>query len=221
MSFVTVSSNRGKLFVEAVLSQDAASVAAQEAEIARRVRGEVNRLRAETETEARTRVEAELRAAMAPEAEALKTAAAALGEAWAQLASPLAQKEQELAGLVTELSFLLARHITGVEVATNPTSLQSLLARLIAEAVAERGPEQTLVLRLNPADHARLSTLIPPETASLLADDKITQGGALVEISAREGDPMAKIEWDATLEGRSESIRAALALPDPNADETP
>lgn len=213
MSFVTVTRGRGKAFVQAVLSQDAASIASQEAEIARRVRLEVSRLRAEAEADARKQGEAQARAALAPDAAALKTALAVLHETWAQLAAPLAQKEQELAGLVTELSFLLAQHITGVEAAANPASLQKLVERLIAEAAAERGPRQTLLIRLNPENHAQLSALIPPETATLLADDTVAPGGALVEISAPDGDPMDKIEWDASLSGRLDAIRTALALP--------
>ncbi|NNM56475.1 FliH/SctL family protein [Acidocella sp.] len=213
MSFVTASRGRAKTFVQAVLAQDTASLAETEAEIARRVRQEVARLREKSESEARAEAETQIRAAMEPQAAALTAAIAALQAAWAQLAAPLAQKERDLADLVTELSFLLARHITGVESQTNPASLQSLVTRLIAEAAAERGPRQSLLLRLNPADHAHLLALIPAETASLLADETVAQGGALVEIIAPDGDPLDKIEWDASLASRLETIRAALALP--------
>lgn len=221
MSFVTISQGRNRTFVEAVLSQDAASIAAQEAEIARRVRLEVGRLRAAAEaegraqgrTEGRAEGEAAARAALAPQAAALQTAIAALAEAGNQLAAPFAQKERDLAELVTELSFLLARHITGVEAAANPAGLHSLVTRLLAEAATERGPRQSLLVRLNPADHVHLSALIPPGTASLLADETIAPGGALVEIVAPDGDPLNKIEWDATLAGRFETLRNALALP--------
>ncbi len=34
-----------------------------------------------------------------------------------------------------------------------------------------------------------------------------------MEIIAPDGDPLDKIEWDASLTGRLESIRAALTLP--------
>lgn len=213
MSFVTASRGRAKTFVQAVLAQDTASLAEAEAEIARRVRQEVARLREKAESEARAEAQAQFRAAMEPQSAALQSAAAALQAAWAQLAAPLAQKERDLADLVTELSFLLARHITGAEAATNPASLQALVTRLIAEAAAERGPRQTLLLRLNPADHAHLLPLIPAETAHLLADEAVAQGGVFVEIIAPDGDPLDKIEWDASLPGRLETIRAALSLP--------
>ncbi len=76
MSFVTIS--RNKTFVQNVLSQDAAEIAAQEAEIARRVRQEVAKLREAAEAEARTAGEAAIRSAMAPRAAALETAIAAV-----------------------------------------------------------------------------------------------------------------------------------------------
>lgn len=213
MSFVTASRGRAKTFVQAVLAQDTASLAEAEAELARRVRQEVARLREKAESEARAEAQAQIHAAMEPQSAALRSAAEALQAAWAQLAAPLAQKERDLADLVTELSFLLARHITGAEAATNPASLQALVTRLIAEAAAERGPRQTLLLRLNPADHAHLLPLISAEATHLLADEAVAQGGALVEIIAPDGDPLDKIEWDASLPGRLETIRAALSLP--------
>jgi flagellar assembly protein FliH len=213
MSFVTVARGRGKAFVQAVLAQDAAIIAEQEAEIARRVRSEISRLRAQAEAEGRAAGEAQASAARAPEAAALQAAIAALAEAARQFAAPLAGKEQELAELVTELSFVLARHITGAEASTEPAGLQSLVSRLIAEAARERGPRQSLRVRLNPADLAQIAPQMPPGSAILLADDAIGRGGAVVEIIAPEGDPIDKIEWDATLAGRFEAIRTALALP--------
>jgi len=213
MSFVTVLRGRGQAFVQAVLAQDTATLAAQEAEINRRVRTEVNRLREQAEAEGRAQGAAGAEAALAQNQAALNTALAALDAAWHQLAAPLAQKEHDLAELAVELSFLLARHITGIEVAANPASLQGLVTRLIAEAAAERGPRQSLLLRLNPEDHAYLHKRIPAETATLLADNTIARGGALLEIITPEGDPIDKIEWDATLNGRFDAIRAALALP--------
>jgi flagellar assembly protein FliH len=213
MSFVTVTRSPANAFVNAVLRQDDATLAAQEAEIARRVRLEVSRLREKAEAEGRAQGEAEARGAMAEQAAALQSAADALRAAWGQLAAPLAAKEQDLAELVTELAFLLARHITGVEAATHPAVLQNLVTRLITEAAAERGPRQTLILRLHPADQAHLAAAISPETATLLADDTIAQGGARLEIITPDGDPIDKIEWDATLDSRFDAIRTALGLP--------
>jgi chromosome segregation ATPase len=214
MSFVTIS--RNKAFVQSVLSQDAAEIAAQEAEIARRVRQEVVKLREAAEAEGRASGEASVRTAMAPRAAALETAIAALLEAAAQLAAPLAQKERDLAELSVELAYLLARHISlGTD--ASPANqqgggLQALVTKLLDEAAAERGARQMLRLRLNPADQLQLDGKIPPESAQLVADDKIAHGGAVVEIVTPDGDPVDKVEWDATLHGRLETIRAALGL---------
>lgn len=210
MSFVTIS--RGKSFVQTVLSQDAAGIAAQDAEIARRVRQEAAKWRDAAEGEGRAAGEAAARAAMAPRAAALDSALAALAGAAAQLVAPLAQKERDLAELAVELAFLLARHISlGAE--TSQTALQGLVTKLLDEAAAERGARQVLRLRLNPADQLQLDGKLPPETAQLVADEKIAPGGAVVEIITPDGDPVDKIEWDATLQGRLETIRAALGLP--------
>jgi flagellar assembly protein FliH len=212
MSFVTIS--RNKAFVQNVLSQDAADIAAQEADIARRVRQEVGKLREAAEAEGRAAGEGAARTLMAPRAAALETAITALAEAAGQLTAPLAQKERDLAELSVELAFLLARHISlGAEASS--AGLHGLVTKLLDEAASERGARQVLRLRLNPADQLQLDGKFPPETAQLVADDKITPGGAVVEIITPDGDPVDKIEWDATMQGRLETIRAALGLHKP------
>jgi hypothetical protein len=97
-------------------------------------------------------------------------------------------------------------------------ALHGLVDKLLDEAAAERGARQSVRLRLNPADHLQLEGRIGPEAASLIADDKIAQGGAVVEIVTQDGDPVDKVEWDATLHGRLETIRVALGLPDTGRD---
>jgi flagellar assembly protein FliH len=210
MSFVTIS--RHKTFLQNVLSQDVAGIAAQEAEIARRVRQELGRLREQAEAEARAAGEAAARAALAPREALLDSAIAALATAAAQLAAPLAQKERELAELAIELSFLLARHISlGADIGSG--GLLAIVTKLLDEAAAERGPRQILCLRLNPADQLQLDGHIAPDVAQLIADDKIAPGDACLEIMTPDGDPVDKVEWDASLHGRLATIRAALRLP--------
>lgn len=181
-------------------------------EIARQVREEVNRIRAKVEAEARLRGEADGRAKLIPEHTALAAALMALNETAGQLAAPLARKEADLADLVTELAFILAHHVIGVEVSVRPASLHALVTKVISEAAAEKGPRQSLVLRLNPDDYAYLRPLITEETATLEASDTIARGGAVVEIVTPEGDPINKIEWDATIRSRMETVRDALIL---------
>jgi flagellar assembly protein FliH len=186
--------------------------------VAAEVAAAVATLRAQAEAEGRASGEAAGRQAAQTEARAsLSTAVTALRDAWSQLAAPLAQKEQDLAELVTDLSFELARHIVGAEVSANADSLKSLVAKLILEAAAERQPRQSIVVRLNPADHALLVPVMQLNDGHLMADAAIARGGAIVEIVAPGGDPNDKIEWDATIGARIETIRAALALHDSSA----
>jgi flagellar assembly protein FliH len=214
MSFVTVSDARNEAFVQTVLAQDTADLAAQEAEITRRVRQGITKLREKAEAEAREAGLLAARAEMAPLNEALASAVTALHTAAAQLSEPMAKKERDLAALVTELAFLLARHIIGAGAGSNIEGLHTLVTTLLEEAAAERGPRQTLQLRMNPADHAQIAPLFETQTAQLIADEKIAPGGAVAELSSPEGDPLDKIEWDASLQGRADAIRNALGLPE-------
>ncbi|OYV39357.1 MAG: hypothetical protein B7Z81_03440 [Acidocella sp. 20-61-6] len=209
VSFITIS--RRQTFVQAVLAQDAAQLAAQEAEIARRVRAELGRLRGQAKAEARAEAQARLEARLQEARAELAQAATATASALAQLAAPLAQVEHDLAGLVVELAFILARHIAGGP-APPAETLLALVTPLLAEAAAERTPRQRLTLRLNPADRALLAPLLP-DPATLLAEDAaIAPGGARLELDAPDGDPQARIEWDATLKRRFELAGEALGL---------
>jgi len=215
MSFVVVTPRGAKFAPPEPQALDTDLPAAElEAEVAQRVRREVARLRDEAQALGRAEGERLGRdAAQAEAAQAQEAAITALREAWGQLAAPLKGKEHDLAELVTELSFALARHIVGVEVNANAESLKALVARLIRDAAAERGARQSIVVRLHPDDHVLLSPVTRIEDAHLLADATISRGGALVEIIAPEGDPIDKIEWDATIEARLEAVQAALTLP--------
>jgi flagellar biosynthesis/type III secretory pathway protein FliH len=213
MSFVTVSRNRAKNFVQTVLARDAAEIAAQEAEIQRRVKQEVAKLRDAALAEAKTEGEEAIRAEMAPQQEKLIQALAVLENSIAQLAAPLAHKEEELAGLVLDMAFLLARHIAGGESGNAKAELARLVKTLLQEAAKERGPRQSMRLHLNPSDLSTLKGQLAEETLALVPDDSIAQGGALLELLTEEGDRLDKAEWDAKLENRFTTIHAALALP--------
>ena len=212
MSYLVVS-RRGESSVSTSLSALDPVLDDHRRSVAAEVAAAVASLRVQAEAEGRALgEEAGRRSAQSEASAGLSTAVTALRDAWSQLAAPLAQKEQDLAELVTDLSFELARHIVGVEVSANADSLKSLVAKLILEAAAERQPRQSIVVRLNPADHALLSPVVQLDDGHLMADAAISRGGAIVEIVAPGGDPNDKIEWDATIGARIESIRAALAL---------
>ncbi len=211
MSFVTIS-QAGAAFVDAVLNHDQAALAAQEAELARRVRQEVGKLRAEAEAQGRQAGLEAARLTARAEQAALEQAKAALGEAAAQLAAPLAQKEQALADLAVELGFTLARHIIGVEVAANPAGLRALVTKLLGEAAAERTAGQAVTVRVNPADAAHLAGLVPETLGALRTDQAVAAGGALVELAAADEAPA--MLWDGTLPTRLNAAREALGLPE-------
>lgn len=154
---------------------------------------------------------AQAQAALEAERAQLAQALTALRQAGAQLRAPLAQKEQELAGLVLEMGFLLARHIAGGESGQARAELGGLVESLLREAAASMAPGQNLRLRLNPLDVDGLAS--HPEAAGLelVADASITPGGALAELLGEDGSAAA--QWDARLEQRFAALRAALALP--------
>ena len=91
-------------------------------------------------------------------------------------------------------------------------SLEKLVAKLIQEAAAERTAGQNILVRLNPADCDAIKNFGTIEDVNLLADIKISRGGAVVEIFNSDGDGGDKITWDATIEARTDCIHSALAL---------
>lgn len=215
MSFVTISRNRD--FVQTVLARDAADIAAQDAEIQRRVKQEVAKLRDAAKAEAKAEGEEAARAAMAPQQAKLAQFLALLETCLAQLAAPLAQKEQDLAGLVLDMSFQLARHIAGGESGLARVELAGLVKTLLQDAASEHGPRQSLLLHLHPSDVPLLSGKLPEGLLKLMPDDTITPGGALLEWLVEETDRLNKAEWDARLESRFTALRSPLALPEPEA----
>ena len=181
-----------------------------------RIVQEVSRLRTKAEAEGRAHgaAEAQRAAQVAQKAHeaAIALAVTALDAAWQQLIAPLAQKEEAVAELVTELAFVLARHILGLEITLHPDSVKPLVDGLVAEAGRMRGAQQSIVIRLHPEDHALLAPCTTIEHAHLLADTQIARGGTIVELIAPGGDPIDKVEWDATIETRLATVRAALGL---------
>jgi flagellar assembly protein FliH len=216
LSFVIVKQAAPDGMAAGAMPLGAADLARIEAEAEARIEREVSRLRVAAEAEGRARGEAEARragqAAQAAHDAAVALAITALDSAWQQLIAPLAQKEETVAELVTELAFVLARHIIGLEIALQPDSVKSLVDGLVAEAIRTRAAQQTIVIRLHPEDQALLAPYTAIEHAHLLADTQITRGGTMVELIAPGGDPIDKVEWDATIETRLGTVRAALGL---------
>ncbi len=216
MSFVIVKPAQTDAMAASAVLPAPPDLARIEAEAEARIAREVSRLRVQAEADGRARGEAEAqRAAQAAQAAhdaAVALAITALDAAWQQLISPLAQKEEAIAELVTEFAFVLARHVIGLEIALHPDSVKPLVDGLITEASRMRAAQQSIVVRLHPEDHALLAPRTAIEHVHLLADTQITRGGTIVELIAPSGDPIDKVEWDATIETRLATVRAALGL---------
>lgn len=212
MSFYVVPKVRPRTAPPPPRPEELAAEAARRAEIEAAVAAEVARRRGLAEQEGRQAGEAAGRARMAAREVELRDAAAALRAASVQLAAPLAEKESELAEIVMDLAFELARQVVGVEVAANFSGLRALLEKLLQEAASECQPQQSVVVRVNPADHALVDAQLLGEGVHLLADSAVTVGGAKVEIVSPHGDRLEKTEWDATIEARMAALKAALQL---------
>lgn len=183
-----------------------------------RVKTEVERLRQQAEAEGRRLGEEQGReAARLEAADSMRTAIAAMNSAARQLEAPLRDRELDIAEMVASLAFVLARHIVGTELKASSESVKLLVLQLVREAAAERNPHQSIVVRLNPSDLAAIAADELVENTRLIGDAQISRGGAFVEITSPNGDPIDKVEWDATVETRLTSIQEALAIQDEDA----
>ncbi|GAB0116654.1 FliH/SctL family protein [Acidisoma sp. 7E03] len=200
--------------VPTATEEEAAASAALAREMDDRVREAVAAMRSAAEAEGRAAGEAQARvaaeAARIERETAVAAAVSALSAATAELTAPLARKEQELAALVTELAFLLAAHVVRQEVTLRSDSVQALVADLLEEATRERHAGQTIIVRLHPRDHATIAPQFDLPQVHLLADSQIERGGTLVELLTQDGDPIDKVEWDAQLGSRIETLRRTL-----------
>ena len=89
-----------------------------------------------------------------------------------------------------------------------------LVTRLLEEAASERTAQQRIVVRLHPTDHAVLEKLLVLEQGGLTPDprDQSRRGDGGADRAGRR--PLNRIEWDASIEARVASVRAALGLRD-------
>lgn len=206
MSFVITPRPERKNFNQEVQSAELAELAAREAEIAQRVKRELAKARAAAEAQARiTGHEEGFNAGQQQAKSAMQSASAALCAATAQLTSPLAVKQSDLADLTVKLATALAAHIIGCEVTINLAPITTLAHKLLDQAAAERRPQQSIHLRLHPADHAALAPLVLGPGTTIAPDPTIAPGGAVVEIIDNATAQPATI-WDATIPTRLASL---------------
>lgn len=183
----------------------------QDNEIQRQVQSEVSRIRGKAEVEGREQGINEGRALIAPQLAALQSAANALLDAIEKIAHPLSGKEREIADLITETSFCLAKHLVGREVALNRNAVTSLVRELLDEAIANQAPGQRIVVKIAYADLEIVRSAFPGEAIEFKAAD-IAQGGVILDLISATNDPFNKLEWDATIEGRLKALGGALRL---------
>lgn len=183
---------------------------AQEQEIQRRVQSQLAQLQQTTMDAARAAAEEAARMALLKLEEQLQQALSALQAANAQLAAPFAQKEQDIAELVLDMAFQVARHLTGEHNTQDQSSLLALITKLLIEASAERTTRQSMIVRLHPSDLSTLKDKLPQADIDLVADTSLSPGDAFVELALKDGDPLDKTEWDARLGSRLEALRNAV-----------
>lgn len=203
MSFIRISRNKHK-------AGSAPENDPQEQEIQRRVLQELEQLRPTMQAEGMAAADAAARVALHPLEQQFQHALSALEEANTQLVTPLARKEHYLAELVLDMAFQLAHHMVGAHVLQDQAPLLDLVTKLLTEAGAERTPQQDLIVRLSPADLPFIKDRLSRDDVSLTADASLSPGSALVELTANNGDPLDRTEWDARLESRFEGLRQAL-----------
>ena len=212
MSFVIISAAPVPDTMAALPHRDRAE---EDRRIAAAIADGIARLRLTAEAEGRSLGEMQARKAtehiLAQQQQATDAALAALQAATAQLMGPLARKEAELARLITDLAMSLAEHILGAEVSLRADSIESLVRKLLIEAVEGRKTGQSIIVRLHPDDHLLLAPKIAIADVHLLADSGIARGGTMIEVLAEGGDPFDRIAWDAMLETRIATIRAAMS----------
>lgn len=210
MSFVLVPRHGGKNQDITAPVASAQGNDALEQEIQRRVRQELERLHQTTVDAATSAAEEAARTSVLSLEEQLRQALSALQAANTQLAVPLARKEQDLAELVLDMGFQLARHIIGEHVQQDQAPLLELVTKLLHEASAERTAQQDIIVRLHPSDLAVIQDKLPAIDIELIADTSLAPGDALVELAMKNGDLLDKAEWDARLETRLEAIHNVL-----------
>lgn len=209
MSYVTI--RRPEILNPAPLAE--VPPPTQPTDISAQVNEEIERRRAQAESEGRAHGAEQGRAEAKAATEAARHAAiSAFHAATRQLEAPLAGLEDDIAEMVTDLAFILARHIIGAELQTNAESIRALVSQLLREAASERNPGRNILVRVNPEDEKTLQNEDQPENTKLIGDASITRGGAIIEITSPR-DPVEKIEWDATIEARLAILRNGLALP--------
>ncbi len=184
-----------------------------EAMVNERLAQEINRIKAKAEADGYQSGVAKAEKELSVQVNLAKEACKILTDVQCQIGKPLERREAELADLVTELAFIVARHVVHEEVKTNRDSLRHLVEDLIVEASNECADPQMIVIKVCPSDADVIKSLVQEHGIRMDVDKTIEQGGAMLTIESTSGDPLNRYSWDATIASRMAAIGDKLSLP--------
>lgn len=128
------------------------------------------------------------------------------------LTQPLKTLKGDIADAVTDAAVQLARVIVNQTVAVDPHALEGIVREILTEAEEANGNGHHLKLIVCPDMRASIESLARGHSVEVVADERLTQGDIRAVMTRDSGDPVNKIEWDATLENRWTAIKKALGL---------
>jgi flagellar assembly protein FliH len=112
------------------------------------------------------------------------------------LGTSLEKMQQHMAQDVLQLACSVARQVVRQELRANPAVLQPVVTEALDMLVADGRPA---LVRLNPADHAAVSTALRENFAATpvqwLADAQVPEGGCLVESGGTVIDGSLEKRW--------------------------
>jgi flagellar biosynthesis/type III secretory pathway protein FliH len=214
MSYVRSLKRRG--FIEAVVRHDHADMAEREADLERRVKLEVGRLREMAFAEGWASGETAAKASYLERKSEVARLQAILEKVIAEFSRPLQVLRDDIADFITECSSDIARHVVscGLE---REVSLRQVVGEILNE-IDESDVKRIGVteIRVNPDDVAFLGGIVGDQSVKVIGDNVILPGGVLVEIIPMDGDSRNRVGWDALIETKFELFRQALGIQQEN-----
>lgn len=128
------------------------------------------------------------------------------------LMQPLKTLKNDIAESVIEGAQSLADLMVACHIQADTDALNAVLSEILSEAAEMGGPGQKLLIRVSPDSRETIGALADEYGAELVADETLNAGDCRVTLAKDNGDPVNKIEWDATLRARWNAIRKALGL---------
>lgn len=129
------------------------------------------------------------------------------------LTNPLKSLTSNVAEAIVEGAQHLAELMVSAHIDSDTHALQAVISEILREeAEIGAGADQRLVIRVSPGRCESVSALAEQRGADIVVDETMGDGDVRVTLTKDTGDPVNKIEWDATLRARWDAIRKALSL---------